>query len=90
VTGGVDLGSISAALAASTALLAFVVSGLLRPYKRDRQRQRRLAEQLAVRQALRDQQIDERLSQLVRVQEMHERRIAALERVARRNYPHDT
>ena len=68
--------AISTAVTAVVAILAFIIGGLVRPYTRKRQ----LAEELAIQTARKDQEQKERIDRLLRISEVHERRLDRLEK----------
>lgn len=70
-----NFSSISTLVTAVVAVVAFIVGGLVRPYARKKQ----LHEELMVQAARRDQGQNERITRLLRVSEVHERRLDRLE-----------
>ena len=68
--------AISTAVTAVVAILAFIIGGLVRPYTR----KRHLAEELAIQTARKDQEQKERIDRLLRISEVHERRLDRLEK----------
>lgn len=74
--GELSFSAISTAVTAVVAILAFVLGGVVRPHTRKQQ----LAQELAIRAARRDQEQKERIDRLLRISEVHERRLDRLEK----------
>ena len=64
------------------AILSFVMGYFIVPAGRRRREEAAAAEKLRMATALRDQRVDERIDRLLRLSEVHERRIARLERTS--------
>jgi hypothetical protein len=79
VIAAITFGAVSTGVTAAVAVVAFIVGGIVRPRARDVAARRREAESLSIATALRNQSIDERLSRLLTMAEVHERRITTLE-----------
>ena len=65
------------------AVLSFVFGYIIVPANRRKREAAAIAEKLRVATALRDQRVDERIDRLLRLSEVHERRIQRLERMSR-------
>ena len=74
-----SVSSLSVAITAIAAVSAFVIGTVWRPTARDRDHKRTEAEKLAIEAAVRNRDVDQRLAQLTKVAEAHERRLSQIE-----------